>query len=62
MEDDQGAVDRVLGMVLKNLKREAMGKVDEVERLKEDVGMKCQRDILRRRWLQIEGLIQVALE
>jgi hypothetical protein len=61
MEDEQGAVDRVLGKVLKNLKIEVQGKMELVEGLKEDVGMKCQRDMLRRRWMQIEGLIQAAL-
>ena len=61
MEDEQGAVDRVLGKVLKNLKIEVQGKMESVEGLKEDVGMKCQRDMLRRRWMQIEGLIQAAL-
>ena len=61
MEDEQGAMDRILGKVLKNLKIEVQGKMDSVEGLKEDVGMKCQRDMLRRRWMQIEGLIQAAL-
>jgi len=46
---------------LKNLKIEVQGKMESVEGLKEDVGMKCQRDMLRRRWMQIEGLIQAAL-
>lgn len=62
MEDEQGAVNRVLGKVLKSLKREVKGKMEELEGLKEDVGMKCQRDMLRRRWMQIEALIQAALD
>ncbi len=62
MEDEQGVVNRVFGKVLKTLKREVKGKMEEIEGLKEDVGMKCQRDIFIRRWMQIEGLIQAALD
>ncbi len=62
MEDEQGAVNIILGKVLKSLKREAKGKLEEVEGLEEDVGMECQRDMLRRRWMQIEALIQAALD
>jgi hypothetical protein len=36
-------------------------KIKEVDSFAEDVGMECQRDMLRRRWLQIEGLIQAAI-
>jgi hypothetical protein len=50
-----------LGKVLRDFEQEVKRKIKEVDSLGEDVGMECQRDMLRRRWLQIEGMIQAAV-
>jgi hypothetical protein len=60
-EKEQGAVDKFLGKVLRDFEQEVKRKIKEVDSLGEDVGMECQRDMLRRRWLQIEGMIQAAV-
>jgi len=61
-EREQGAVNKVLGKVLKGFQLEAKIKIEEVEGLGEDVGMKCQKYMLRSRWVQIERLIQTAVD
>ncbi|KAE9372392.1 SET domain-containing protein [Stipitochalara longipes BDJ] len=61
-EKEQGAVDKVLGKVLREFGLEAKEKIEEVEGLDEDMGMEYQRDMLRRRWAQIERLIQAAID
>jgi hypothetical protein len=60
-EKEQGAADKFLGKVLRDFEQEVKRKIKEVDSLGEDVGMECQRDMLRRRWLQIEGMIQAAV-
>jgi len=65
MEDgvkEQGAVNKVLKKVLREFELEAKEKIEELEGLKDEAEMEYQRDMLRRRWSQIEGLIQTALD
>ena len=61
-EKEQGAVDQVLGKVLREYEKEVKEKISAVKDLAEDVGMKCQRDMLKKRWVQIETLIQAAFD
>jgi hypothetical protein len=61
-EKEQGAVDKMLGKMLKEFKEEAKEKIEAIVGLGEEVGMEYQRDMLRRRWVQIEGLIQAAVD
>lgn len=60
-EKEQGTVDKVLGKVLRQFEKEVKEKIKEVMGLGEDVWMECQKDMLRRRWVQIEILIQAAI-
>jgi len=55
-------VNKVLKKVLREFELEAKEKIEELEGLKDEAEMEYQRDMLRRRWSQIEGLIQTALD
>jgi hypothetical protein len=59
-ERDQGAVDECLKGVLEEYRADVQVKIKNVDGL--DVGMDCQRDTLRRRWKQIDRLLQKALD
>jgi hypothetical protein len=61
-EKEQGAVDKVSRKVLREFEQEAKEKIEAIGGLGEEVGMEYQRDMLRRRWVQIEGLIQAAVD
>jgi hypothetical protein len=59
-EKDQDAVNEVLKRVLEEYRADVQARLGEVE--ESDVGMECQRDTLRRRWEQIDRLLQKALD
>ena len=59
-EKEQEAVDKILLEILEQFGQEVKEKMKPVERLGEHVGMEYQREMLRRRWVQIGGLIQDA--
>lgn len=59
-ERDQGKVDAVLGKVLRKYRKDVEEMIKKVGALKE--GTAEQRDTLRRRWKQIDGPLQSAID
>ena len=59
-EKDQPAIDEYLKGILDEYRQDVNDKLEEVKAL--DGGMKCQRETLRRRWEQIDLLLQNALD
>lgn len=61
-EKDQGAVDKLLLKALKRFERDVKANIEAVDGLGKDMGTASQKATLRRRWVQIEALLQTAAD
>jgi hypothetical protein len=61
-EGDQVAVDEILMKVLVAYRKDVKGKINAIAELKETVGTAVQRDMLSKRWKQIDLLLQDAMD